>query len=374
MNCIIPKSILQNMLSKVQGFTEKKSTLPILSHVLLEAYDSYLRVKATDLHTSIQVTSKCDVKENGSCAINGKSFFDVIRELPDDMLHLWVEDQTRAHIDVDKNKIKMNVMDPEEYPMIEFTNMDKGIHLDLNIFKPMIDRTIFSIPSSVESDSKYTLGGSLLTTGEEENGPSFIEMVTTDSKRLSVARYDIPQMIDMGGGIIVPKKGMQELKRLIEAKEEDASILLTNDSIFFVSKDTLATVRLIDGKFPEYKNVTNIEGYPNYTRINAQELLSVLKVCAAMVSDISNCVRFSFTKDKTIVYANNPDQGEIETPIKAEHTGEDIEINFNPRYFIDSLSFIQGTAEIRLKSSQGPCLITDMGETQNKWVIMPMRF
>jgi len=374
MKCKINKSILQNMLAKVQGFTEKKSTLPILSHVLLEAENDCLRVKATDLHTSIQVKSQCEVIESGACAINGKSFYDVVRELPDKILQIWIKDNTSALITSEKSKIKMNVMDPEEYPMVEFSNMESGFPIDISVIKPMIDRTIFSIPSTAENDSKYTLAGSLLISGEDEKTGHYIEMVTTDSRRLSVVRFTSNEKIDMGEGIIVPRKGLQELKRLMDNRDDESKILLSKDSIFFVSPDTTATVRLIDGKFPDYKSVVAFDAYPNYTRINAQELLSVLKVCIAMVSDISNCVRFSFQKDKTIVYANNPDQGEVETPISSEHHGEEFDINFNPRYFIDCLSYTDGEIDIRLKGPQGPCMITDKGKTESKWVIMPMRF
>lgn len=374
MKCSIQKNILQNMLSKVQGFTEKKSTLPILSHVLLEAKKDMLLIKATDLHTSIQVNTPCEVVLEGSCAINGKSFYDVVRELPEQMLQIWVEDGSKAHVHVEKSKIKMNVMDSEEYPAVDFSEMDQGYSLDLSIVKPMIERTIFSIPSIAESDSKYTLGGALLTSGKTDSDKGFIEMVSTDTRRLSVVRYLTDQYMDMGNGIIVPRKGLQEIKRLIDSKEENSNILLTKDSIFFVSSDTIATVRLIDGKFPDYQSVVAPESFPIFTRVNAQELLSVLKVCVAMVSDISNCVRFSFQKDKTIVFANNPDQGEVETPIPSEHFGQEVEINFNPRYFIDCLSFIEGETEIRLKGPQGPCMITDVATTESKWVIMPMRF
>ncbi|HNY65887.1 MAG TPA: DNA polymerase III subunit beta [Deltaproteobacteria bacterium] len=374
MKCNIGKSSLQNMLSKVQGFTEKKSTLPILSHVLLEAKGDILQVKATDLHTSIQVNAPCEVVQPGACAINGKSFFDVISALPDQSLQIRVEDNLKAHIHSTNSKIKMNVMDAEEYPMVEFSDMDKGYSIDHSVMKPMIERTIFSIPSAAESDSKYTLGGALLTSGKLDGKKGYIEIVSTDTRRLSVVRYVMDEYLDMGSGIIVPRKGLQELKRLMDGREEDSNILLTKSSIFFVSPDTIATVRLIDGKFPDYQSVVAQDSFPIYTKINAQELLSVLKVCVAMVSDISNCVKFSFQKNQTVVFANNPDQGEVETPIPSEHHGQELEINFNPRYFMDCLSFIEGETEIRLKGPQGPCMITDCKETESKWVIMPMRF
>lgn len=374
MKCRISKNNLQNMLAKVQGFTERKSTLPILSHVLLETDNGTMRIKATDLHTSIQVSSECAVEAPGSCAINAKSFYDVIRELPDDDLLVWTEDNTRAFVTVGNKRVKMNIMDPEEYPSIEFSSRDNGFPIPVDIMKPMIERTIFSTPPVSESDSKYTLNGALLTAREEKGKGTSIEIVTTDSRRLSLARYEVPGKYTMSEGIIVPRKGLQELKRLMDGKEEGSSMMLTKDSLFFVSNDTTATVRLIDGKFPDYRGIVAPESYPIITRINAQELLGMLKVCEAMVSDIANCVKFTFGKEKTGIYAHNPEQGEVDTAIDSEHEGEDVEITFNPRYFMDCLVFIDGEAEIRLKGPQGPCMITDSGKTDCRWVIMPMRF
>jgi DNA polymerase III subunit beta len=362
------------MLAKVQGFTERKSTLPILSHVLMETDNGSMRIKGTDLHTSIQVTSDCSVDLPGSCAINAKGFYDVIRELPDEELLIWTEDNTKAFVTVGNKRVKMNIMDPDEYPSIEFSSRDSGFPIPVDVMKPMIERTIFSTPPVSESDSKYTLNGALLVTREEKDKGTYIEMVTTDSRRLSMARYLVPGKHNLGEGIIVPRKGLQELKRLMDGKDEGSSMMLSKDSLFFVSNDTTATVRLIDGKFPDYRSIVASEAYPIVTRINAQELLSMLKVCEAMVSDIANCVKFTFTKDKTGIYAHNPEQGEVDTAIDSYHEGEDVEITFNPRYFMDCLAFIDGEAEIRLKGPQGPCMVTDRGKTDCRWVIMPMRF
>ncbi|HPR53944.1 MAG TPA: DNA polymerase III subunit beta [Deltaproteobacteria bacterium] len=374
MKCTISKSILQNMLGKVQGFTERKSTLPILSHVLMESSKGAVSIKATDLHTSIMVKADCPVDSPGSCAINAKSFYDIIRELPDDDLLFWTDDHSRAHISLGNKNVKMNIMDPEEFPTIELSLPSSGFAIPVDIMKPLIERTIFSIPNTAESDTKYSLGGALLVAREEKPKHMVIEMVTTDSRRLSLARYRVEGKLDMGEGIIVPRKGLQEIKRLMDGKEEAARVVLTKESLFYASAETTATVRLFDGKFPDYRSIVANETYPIVTRINAQELLSVLKVCVAMVSELASCVRLSFMKDRTVVYANNPEQGEVDTAIAAEHTGEDVEISFNPRYFVDCLNFIDGDVDILLKGPQGPCLLMDSAHEECKWVIMPMRF
>jgi DNA polymerase-3 subunit beta len=113
MKCTISKSVLQNMLSKVQGFTERKSTLPILSHALIEAVKGTLLIKGTDLHTSIQVVAESSVESPGSCAINAKGFYDIIKELPDNDLRIWTDENNRAHITVGNKNVKMNIMEAD---------------------------------------------------------------------------------------------------------------------------------------------------------------------------------------------------------------------------------------------------------------------
>ncbi|HQI81534.1 MAG TPA: DNA polymerase III subunit beta [Deltaproteobacteria bacterium] len=371
---MIAKSVLQSMLAKVQGFTERKTTLPILSHALMEAAGGALSIKATDLHTSIMVKAGCDLRDPGSCAINAKGLYDIVRELPEEDLLFWTDDHSRAHLSVGNKKVKMNIMDPEEFPGIELAVPQGGLTIPVEVMKPLIERTIFSIPTSSESDTKYSLGGALLVAREEKPRHTVIEMVTTDSRRLSLARYRVEGKMDMGEGIIVPRKGLQELKRLMDGREEGGRVVLTKDSLFYLSGETVATVRLFDGKFPDFRSVVAEEAYPIVTRISAPELLSVLKVCVAMMSELASCVKLSFTRDRTIVYASNPEQGEVDTAIASTHTGEEVEISFNPKYFVDCLTFIDSEAQILLKGPQGPCMVRDSDHDESTWVIMPMRF
>jgi DNA polymerase-3 subunit beta len=366
---------LFNILSKVIGFTEKKTTLSVLSHVLLETKDEGLVVKATDLNTSIQVQSKCKVEEQGACAVNCKDLLDVIREMPEGELSLWIEKGIRLHISLSKNKAKLNIMDAQEYPMVDLHVRGTGLSLDPQVIKSMIDKTVFSISMTAESDTKYTLGGAKLSYIEDEiSGMPYLEMTTTDSRRLSIIRQGLPEKLDIGEGIILPRKGMQELKKLIEIAEDDSSVIFTKDSLYYQSVDTLATVRLIEGKFPDFRGIQNLDMYTTHVTVNSSELMNALKFCSTMVTDVVNCVKFSFLKDQILLYANNPERGDVEVPISCEHTGEEIEINFNPRFFLDCLAHIQEDAELRLKGAQGPCLITPFGRNDCKWIVMPLRY
>ena len=371
----ISTQVLHNILSKVMGFTEKKTTLSILSHVLLETSEDLLIIKATDLNTSIQVSSACLVEEQGACAVNCKDLFEVIKEMPDGEISLWTEKNIRLHIVLSKNKAKLNIMEAEEYPMVDLQQRGTGLSIDPEVIKSMIDKTIFSISTSAETDTKYTLGGAKLSYGEDDiTGLSFLEMTTTDSRRLSIIRQDIPEKLDISEGIILPRKGMQELRKLIEFGDEDAYIIFTKDSLYYKSADTIATVRLIEGKFPDFRGIQSLDMYTTHVTVSLTELVNALKFCSTMVSDVVNCVRFTFKSDQIILYANNPERGDVEVPIACEHKGEEIEINFNPRFFLDCLSHITGDVELRLKGSQGPCLITPFGRNDCKWIVMPLRY
>lgn len=375
MKWICSKDILQEALSKTQGFTERKTTLSILGHVLLISRAETLTVRATDLHTSIEVIVPCTVESAGSCAISAKGLFDVIRELPEGMLTFETdEDGSRARLWIGNQKVILNIMESEEFPSIDLAIPGKGVNIPVDAMKFLIERTIFSIPISAETDTKYSLGGALIVSRDEGRNRSAVEMVTTDTKRLSLARYLVDGRINMGDGIIVPRKGLQELRRLLDTREKGARVVLAESSIYYASDTTTATVRLFQGTFPEYRNVMSLEAYPIAARINAKELLSVLRVCAVMVSDLVNCVRFSLKKGKAVIYANNPEQGEVDTVIETEHSGDDVDISFNPRYFIDCLSFIDQDAVLHLRGGQGPCLVMDAANDDCKWIIMPMRY
>ncbi|MEA2101160.1 MAG: DNA polymerase III subunit beta, partial [Thermodesulfobacteriota bacterium] len=312
----VSKKNLQSMLLKVQGFTEKKSTLPVLGHVLLETGDNKLNIKATDLNVSIEVSAYSRVDEHGSCSVSARSFLDIVRELPDEDLDLSTHENQTISIESDKIKndkdqINLKIMDSAEFPLVDFSDISDGHHIDIETFGSMIEQTSFSINTDDEEESKYNLEGALLITGSDENG-AYIDMSTTDTRRMSLARRYIHEIPAMDEGIIVTKKGVQELKKLIDAPEQNPFLLLTRDSIFFVSDDTKATVRLIDGKFPDYNKVMDISAYPIHTTMDVSEFMRALRVCSAMVSGVSNCVRFSFKKDETILFADNPDQGKVE--------------------------------------------------------------
>ncbi len=373
MKWICGKGILQESLAKALGFTERKTTMSILGHVLILARDETLVIRATDLHTSIEVRTPCSVEKPGACSVNAKGFFDVIRELPNGEITFFTDDHDRAHLHIENQKVILNVVDPDEFPSFDLNIPSDGTRLPVEIVKRLIDQTIFSIPVSADTDTKYSLGGALLVT-RQERGKQIVEMVTTDTRRLSIARHVLDEPLDMGDGIIVPRKGLQEMKRLMETREKGASIIITPTSIYYVSDTSTATVRLFQGTFPEYRNLVASDAYPIVTKIEARELLGVLKVCAVMVSDLVNCVRFSFKKGKTIVYASNPEQGEVDTVIASEHTGDDVDISFNPRYFIECLAFIEKTAVLHLKGTHGPCLVTDADKDDGRWLIMPMRY
>ncbi len=373
MDIKIEKFQLQKGLQKVQGFTEKRSTLPILSHVLMETNGGKLIIKATDLHTSVQVKLVCEVKEPGACTVHAKGLLDILKELPDGDISIKRSDDGRIHITLDRYRFKLNIMDPEEYPLIDFSKMDEGLIIAPDVIKSMIDNTFFSISQGNGEELKYTLEGAYLVTGKDDNIP-YLEMATTDAKRLSVVRYPIDQALDISGGIIIPRKGLQEIRRLIETSDADTYMRLSEGSLYFVSEDTVATIRLISGSFPEYAGVIKSEAYPIKIKIDAEELLNALKVCSALVSEISNSVRFVFSDKTTTLYAKDPEKGDVEIVVDSSQSGPDVDITFNPRYFIDCLSMISGDALILLKDSEGPCLIMPGDNSNRRWLIMPMRY
>ncbi|MCD6280769.1 MAG: DNA polymerase III subunit beta [Deltaproteobacteria bacterium] len=375
MHIKVKKEQLQKGLQKVQGFTdsERSSTMPILSHILMETEGDGLNIKATDLHTSIQVKMACDIEEPGACTVHSKGLLDITRELPNGDISMNIHEDGRIHITLNRYRFKLNIMDPEEYPLIDFSKIDEGIVISPDIIKFMIDNTFFSISQGNTGELKYTLEGAHLVTAKDGD-TSYLEMATTDAKRLAFVRRPIDRTIDTSSSIIIPRKGLQEIRRLIETSDTDASMRFTEGSLYFVSDDTIATVRLMSGSFPEYAGVIKPDAYPIKISVDSGELLSALKVCSALLSEMSNSVRFVFSGTTTTLYAKDPEKGDVEVTVDSSQSGPEVDITFNPKYFIDCLSMISGEAVILLKNSEGPCLIMPGNDPDRRWLIMPMRY
>jgi DNA polymerase-3 subunit beta len=350
-----------------QSIVERRNTMPILANVLIEAQKGDIRVTATDLEVGVRGQVEGDVVKEGTITVSAKKLYEIVREVPNDQVQIKRLENDWVEIRSGKSVFKIVGMDAKEFP--QFPKFDsKGLSsMPASTIREMIERTIFSVSTD---ETRYSLNGVYI----EQNDGGKVRMVATDGHRLAFEEKDIGAL-GLTKGVILPRKGLSELKKLLENGEDGVVSLGFKETMGLVIKDKVELfMRLIDGDFPDYTKVIP-KGNPNIAKLDHDELLQALRRVSILSSERYKGVRMEFSDGKVSISANNPDLGEAVEDIEAEYKGKAISIGFNARYMIDVLAVLTGDGEIdiELKDELSPSVIRKNGVDNYLYVLMPMR-
>ncbi|MDY6837873.1 MAG: DNA polymerase III subunit beta [Thermodesulfobacteriota bacterium] len=366
----IKKEKVLPALTKVQGITGKKSTLPITSNVVIYAKEGYIVILATDLEIAFQGHYEAEVVAQGGSAVPSRKVYEIVRDFPSDVV-AFKESENRW-IQIADKTIEYNIvgMETETFPGLPEVESVPLFDMDGDILKNMLEKTMYA---ALSDEGRVHLAGvffETITEGEER----FFRMVSTDGHRLS--RIDEP--IDKGSGfeleegVIVPKSGIVEILRLIEGGGTVQVGLRDKDFIVKKDSETLI-IRLIEGEFPDYNLVIPKE-IKREVRVEKEVLLMMLKRMSILSSDKYRSMRFKIDKEQMETTTTNPDIGESREVIPVRYNGEGMEIAFNPRYFVDCVSHMKSEEVIiRLNDEATPCVVEGDKDKGFLSVIMPMR-
>ena len=363
----IKKDVFLKGLTKVQGIIEKRHTIPILANVLIEALDEGIIITATDLEVGIKSKYKAKVISAGKITVSAKKLFEIIKELPDKDIHFTSKNNFWVEITCGKSIFNLVGLSPEEFPKFpEVTSKKSPVKSE--IISEMIDKTIFSISND---ETKFNLTG-IFIKSEVDNNISF---VSTDGHRLSKIERNLDGSLDdkFKDGFILPKKGINEIKKLIESSYEFIDIGIS-DNNFSVNTDTTTLImRMVDGDFPDYKRVIPEKG-KNSALINRDLFLHSLRRISVLSSEKSKGIKVNLSADCLTLSSSNPDLGDAKEEVDISYTGDDISIGFNARYIIDILQAIdKENVLLILKDNISPGLIQPENDEDYTAVIMPMR-
>jgi len=365
MRFTIDKPSFIKLLQKIQGIVEKRNTMPILANVLLEAEEGVITVMATDLEVFIKDSAKAETTEAGSVTINARKLFEITRELPSESVDVSSDREDKVTIKSGKSRFTIMGLPSKDFPVFPEVDESKLEKIDNESLKEMIDKTSFAVSTD---ETRYNINGFLF---EKEN--STIRMVATDGHRLAyIEKNDIGVATEQKEGVLLPRKGVLEIRKLLE-DEGDFMLGITQKNAVMKKGDTLISVRLLEGEFPDYKKVIPKE---NDKEVVADRigLLSSLKRVSILSTDKIKGVKFSFSKSNLTVSSSSPDLGEATEEMDIDYKDEDIEIAFNARYFIDMLeSVTDDNVKVFLKDSLSPGIVRPAGSDSYTYIIMPMR-
>ncbi len=365
----VSKNVLLKELNLLQGIVEKKSTIPILSNVLIETVnDSTISLVATDLDVSLQTECAAESGRSGSIVLQARKLFEIVRNLPDAEINFAKEDNDWVKIVCASSEFRIVGQSKEHFPSTPKAEK-AGVTIPAAVLHGLINRTVFAI---TQEESRYALNGALLSFGEGR-----LQMVATDGHRLALAAASLDQVVDGADPlkVIIPKKALIELARLTAGAEEDLELSRDENHLYFEIQNRHLTSRMLAGQFPNYDLVLPKNNDKSIS-LNVDRITQSIKRAALMADERSHGVKVDLATGKLSITSQSADVGEAKEVIPLDYTGDNLSIGFNAQYVLDFLGVV-GTDEVlfEFKDEQSPALLRPSGDGQSdyKYVVMPMR-
>lgn len=357
-------------LGLLQGIVERRTTIPILSHVLLQAKGSELLLAATDLDVSLATRCPAQVAQEGAFTVQARKLTEIIRSLGEEEIHLLLEEGS-IHIRAGRSRFKIRGLDPESFPTLPTVDTEVGLELALPALKRMIGKVIFAISTE---ESRFQLNGALLRLKE-----AAVELVATDGHRLALVEVEaqgngagklevkVPQE-----GVLVPRKALQEIQRF-DGEGMVAYRRSEHHLSFQLGKREL-TCRILEGTFPDYERVI-AKHHDKKPVLERQIFQEAVQRVSLLTSERSRGVLLQFAPEQLVISAANPDLGEATEQLACDYSGEEIKLGLNPDYLGSFLAAVEAPrVRLEVKDHESQCVAyPDQGEElRHLCVIMPM--
>ena len=373
MKLTITKAELIRGLARIQAIVEKRNSMPILANVLLEARgkgeDGELELAATDLEVGIRGVHPANVSAVGALTISAKKLFEITRELPDELVHLESTPNAYLTIRCARAEFTLAGTAAEEYPTLPTFTPEKVVPVQATMLSQMIERTMYS--ASVD-ETRYNLNGVYLEVLEDSGK---LRMVATDGHRLALVDRLVGEDVKaLASGVIIPRKGLAELKRLVDEDDvHEIELAFEGNNGLARRGNVTLVMRLIEGEFPDYQQVIP-DSLEQQLVLAADPLLHALRRVSLLSSERSRAVTLELSDGKLTMTSSNPDLGDAREELDVDYAGETLTIGFNSKYLIEALS-VSGAKEVRfgLQDDLSPAQLVPTDDEDTLAVVMPMR-
>lgn len=357
---------LYQSLDSIIGAVEKKLTLPILSHVLIQTKNNQLTLTTTDMEIGLSTINHIKSKEEVSFTVNAKNLIDIIKKLPEKTLIEFIIEHPKVFIKTNNDLFELNSFNHQDFPTLPAIDNNEIITIKCIDLKNLIEKTSFSMGNQ---DIRAYLNGLYF----ELNKDSII-VVATDGHRLSTGKIKQKNKLSNKKTIILPKVAVSELAKLLKNTKQNSINIQLSDNYFYVITDSISIVsRLIDGNFPNYKQVIP-DNHENIIIINRQDFLNGLQQASIFIEERTKGVKLIF-KDKKLNILSHSEKGQAKIQIDTKNFDQEIEIGFNIHYLISILEKIT-TNEINMIIPEGEnqsCLLNAIDDDIYQYVVMPMK-
>jgi len=366
----IDRDIFLKSLSHAYGIIEKKATLPILSNILIEAKESFVKITATDLDIIYSEEAPIqELKKIGSTTTSANILYDILRKLkPGSKVELSLQNESKLKVVSDNSKFNLLCISPDNFPLSNEDNKQKTFDIPSQKLLKVLNKTKISISND---ETRHYLNGIYLHKTKLEN-KIFLSGVATDSHRLSSSSLEIDPNTEFEA-IILPKKTIFQLIYLLEQNTNVIKISNSKSKIRFEMGSGVLISKVIDGRFPDYTKVVP-QGNDKILEVNSNEFKNSIERVTTVSSDRKEGLKMSISKDLLQFSVNSPNSGEGTESIKVKFNSDDMSISFNSKYLVDIASQIESDSiVINLKDAGSPVLIKDFSDKNSFHVVMPMK-
>lgn len=325
-------------IQKTLGIVEKKTTIPILNNVLLTVENNKLKIIATDREISLISDYEADVLEKGEITLSAKKLYEMVREIQGETIN-FAKNNNVVKISCQRAVYKIPGLPADDFPSITDDTDVKFYDVQGVTFKDLINKTSFAMATD---EMRKNLNGVLLEAGAGSEGSNHIlRMVATDGHRLALAKGEMVDFYEeITKGVIIPRKGLMEIKKIID-ENESVRIGLHKNVLIMKTENTVLKVSLVDADYPDYKRVIPSEKGIAVI-LEKESFLHALRRMNVVSSERYSGVILSFSSGKMVLNSTNLDVGEAMEEIDIDYSGDDLDVGFNVNYLIDAISVVNG--------------------------------
>lgn len=361
----LSREALLKPLQQVIGAVERRQTLPALANVLLSGDESGLALTATDLEVELRAAADVVPERGGATSVSARKLLDICRSLPSAaMIHVEHSGE-QVVVRSGRSRFVLATLPAEEFPRVDDVQAQVEFDMPQQDLRNAIERIAFAM---AQQDVRYYLNGLLFELAGDR-----LRTVATDGHRLSLCETPAALPGSEGFQVIVPRKGVNELARLLAEEETPAQVRIGTSHVQIVMPDLRFTSKLIDGRFPDYTRVVP-ESTARTLKVEREPLRQALARASILSNEKYKGVRLTLGEGLLRMKSQNPDQEEAEEELEVEFSGEPLEIGFNVTYLLDILGSLSGDeVQIGFNDASSSCLVTDGASRATQHVVMPMR-
>lgn len=372
MKLSIDRAVLMKTLARAQSAVERRTTLPILSNVLLVADNGVLSVTATDTDMTISEEVACRVDTPGATTAPAHTLHDIIRKLPDGT-EVKLDDENggdRLKITARRASFALATLPRADFPLPSEPDAQVRFQLAGAELKRLIDDTRFAMSTE---ETRHTLNGVYLHTITGGTETPCLRGAATDGHRMARFETEMPAGAEQMAGVIMPRKTITELNKLLDHHDGDVEVEVTPTQIRFGFGITRIVSKVIDGQFPDYERVIPANN-PHLMSVPAKAFARAVDRVSTITTDRTRAIKLELTQDCVTLSAVGPSTGEAREEIDASYEGADMEIGFNVRYLLDMIERIgDGEALVEMNDALSPAIIRNAADDGALYVLMPMR-